>query len=94
MNIKGIILNEPVRIKDPSSSNYILLKDAVVKGLLSCEKSDKRVLFKDRSSFFTHNRISYIIDCVYDPKKTIRFSLQEAIRTRIFVNGIYISFLY
>lgn len=30
----GIVLNEPVRIKDPSSSNYILFKDAVIKGLI------------------------------------------------------------
>lgn len=85
----GIILNEPVRIKDPSSANYILIKDAVIKGLVACQKSEKRVPFKDRSSFFTYNRVSYIIDCVYEPKKTIRFSLQEAIRTRIFVNGVY-----
>lgn len=30
---------------------------------------------------------------MYDPKKNIKFSLQEAIRTRIFVNGIYKNYI-
>jgi hypothetical protein len=90
----GVILNEPVRIKDPASSNYVLVKDAIIKGLVACQKSDKRVAFKERSSFLTHNRVSYIIDCVYDPKKTLKFSLQEAIRTKIFSNGIFYLSLF
>ena len=85
----GVILNDPVRIKEPVSGNFILLKDAVIKGLISCEKSDEKVSFKNRSSFFTLNRVSYIIDCVFDWKKKTKYSLQEAIKKGLLLNGVY-----
>ena len=85
----GVILNEPVRIKEPITGNFVLLKDAVIKGLISCEKSDDKVTFKNRSSFFTLNRVSYIIDCVFDWKKKNKYSLQEAIKKGLLLNGVY-----
>jgi hypothetical protein len=85
----GVILNDPVRIKEPVSGSFILLKDAVIKGLISCEKSDEKVSFKNRSSFFTLNRVSFIIDCVFDWKKKTKYSLQEAIKKGLLLNGVY-----
>lgn len=92
----GVILNDPVRIKEPVSGNFILLKDAVIKGLISCEKSNEKVSFKNRSSFFTLNRVSYIIDYVFDWKKRTKYSLQEAIKkgtqTNFLTNRIIYNF--
>ena len=85
---KGLIVIEPIRIVEPNSKNYISLKDAVIKGLLSCTKSINKVEFKNRSSFYTMNRVSYIIDAVLNQEKTTRFSLQDAISRGIF-NGFY-----
>jgi hypothetical protein len=85
----GIVLNDPVKIKDPTSGNYILLKDAVIKGLVSCEKSSDKVSFRNRSSFFTLNRISYIIDFVWDTNKRVKSSLQDAVKKGLLLNGIY-----
>lgn len=88
---KGILLNEPIRVRDPSSGNYILLKDAVVKGLLSTVRSTNRVDFKNRASFLTHNRVTYIIDWINEtPHSTShRYSLQEGMRRGLFSNGHY-----
>ena len=62
-----VVLANPIRVKDPLVGGYILLRDAVVKGLVSCRRRPavdtglaERVDFKNRSSFFTHDRISYI----------------------------------
>jgi hypothetical protein len=86
------VLNEPIRVKDSSTGNYILLKDAVVKGLVSSERSTSRVDLKNRASFLTHNRVSYIIDWVVDPAaaagaSSARYSLQEAVKRGLFSNG-------
>lgn len=89
----GIILNDPVRIKEPVSGNFILLKDAVIKGLISCDKSNEKVNFKNRSSFFTLNRVSYIIDCVFDWRKKTKYSLQEAIKKGNIIKYHHISYL-
>jgi hypothetical protein len=86
---KSLILNEPIRIMDPQSGKYALLKDAVIKGLVSCEKSQGKVDFKDRSTFYTYDRKSYIIDAIYDPRRKQRYSLQEANKKGYFVNGYY-----
>lgn len=88
----GIVINDPIRIKDPSNNNYILLKDAVIKGLISNVKSAQRIGFKNRSSFLTHNRTSYLIDSVYEPRKRSTYSLQDAIKVGLYVNGIYRNF--
>ncbi|RNA44606.1 microtubule-actin cross-linking factor 1-like isoform X4 [Brachionus plicatilis] len=86
----GVLLNDPVRVLDSASGNYMLLKDAVVKGLVSCEPR-KMVDFK--SCFLAHSRKSYIVDCVYDPRKTTMYSLTDAIKTGVFNNGTYKNFL-
>lgn len=90
---KGIIINKPIRVIEPNSGNYISLKDAVIKGLLSTEKSSTPVALKNKSSFYTMNRMSYIIDSVIDAQKINRCSLQDAIRFGIFKNGMYINIL-
>lgn len=89
----GIIVSKPIRIIDPNSSSYIDLKDAVIKGLLSCEKSHEKVSPKNRSVFYTSNRQSYIIDAVLDAHKTNRCSLQDSTRFGIFKNGMYRNIL-
>ncbi len=87
---RGILITEPIRIKDPSTKSFISLRDAIVKGLVSCEKSKKKVPFKDRSSFYTINRVSYIIDGIYDPQRINCYSLQEAVKLDLFKNGMYV----
>ena len=87
----GLLLNSPIRVRDSASNSYVLLKDAVIKGLLSAEPR-KMVSFK--SSFLTHNRKSYIVDCVFDPRKIIQYSLSDAIKTGVFNNGIYKNFVH
>jgi hypothetical protein len=87
---QGILIADPIRIKDPNTKSFILLRDAIVKGLVSCEKSQQKVTFKNRSSFYTINRKSYIIDRIYDPKKLTSFSLQDAIKFGLFKNGFYL----
>jgi hypothetical protein len=86
---RGIVISEPIRIIDPCSGNYILLRNAVIKGLVSCEPSRIKVEFKKRSSFFTFNRVSYIIDRIYDFDKKNFYSLQEATKICIFKNGLF-----
>ena len=86
---KGTIIGEPVRIMEPNSGNYILLRNAVVKGLMSCQPSKTKVLFKNRSSFFTFNRVSYIIDGIYDGQMRTLHSLQDATKFGLFKNGLY-----
>ena len=87
---RGVIITEPIRIKDPSTKSFVLLRDAIVRGLVSCEKSRKKVPFKNRSSFYTINRVSYIIDAIYDPQRINCYSLQEAVKLDLFKNGMYV----
>ena len=86
---KGTIIGEPVRIREPNSGSYILLRNAVVKGLMSCQRSKTKVLFKNRSSFFTFNRVSYIIDGIYDGQLRTLYSVQDATKFGLFKNGLY-----
>lgn len=86
----GILLNNPIRVKDVATNNYVLLKDAIIKGLISCEP---KAIVDFKSSFLAHNRKSYIVDCVYDPRKNIKYSLTDAIKTGVFNNGTYKNFL-
>lgn len=85
----GTVLSDPIRIRDPNTNTYILVKDAAIKGLISCEQSEEKISLKDRSSFFTLNRVSYIIDAILDPIKQTRYSLQKATNKGLFINGIY-----
>lgn len=85
----GNVLNEPVRVRDPTTGTYILLKDAIIKGLISTHKNSSQVDFKNKSTFTTFQRMSYIVDFVLDPRKKTKFSFQEASRRGLLVNGIY-----
>lgn len=90
---KGIIITKPVRVIEPNSGNFISLKDAVIKGLISTEKSRTKLSLKSRSCFHTSNRVSYIIDAVLDGHKSNRVSLNDATRLGIFRNGLYKNIL-
>ncbi|CAF0712708.1 unnamed protein product [Brachionus calyciflorus] len=90
--VNGILLTDPIRIKDPLGNNYYLLKDAVIKGLVSCE-AKSGVNIKNKSSFLAHNRKSYIIDSIYEPRKQTKYSLQDASKTGVFSNGVYKNFI-
>ncbi len=83
------MISQPIRVVEPNSGGYISLKDAVIKGLVSTQKSQGRVSLKNRSCFHTCNRISYIIDAVIYGNKQNRCSLNEATRLGIFKNGNY-----
>lgn len=87
---RGLLICDPLRIKDPNTKSYISLVDAIVKGLVSCEKSKQRVAFKNRSAFYTINRVSYIVDAIYEPSKLNSYSLQDAIKLGLFKNGLYV----
>jgi hypothetical protein len=88
---KGILLNDPIRVRDPTNGNYILLRDACVKGLLSTNETltSKKIDFKNRTSFLTHNHLTYLIDYVCEVRKKARYSLLEATRKGLYLNGMY-----
>jgi hypothetical protein len=79
----GLVDVDNGRIKESKVRMFVPFKEAIINGLIST------CAIQHRSAFYMHQTYSYIIDSIYDPRKKVCLSINDAVRSGLFSNGVY-----